>query len=298
LNQPVLIQVIKPSLIMPNCSATDLKNEGNALFSARKYRDAIVCYSKAIVRDPSVSTFYTNRALCYLKLRQWDIACQDCHRAIDNDPHSIKAHFFLGQALYELDLHDEAIASLLRALDLSKDQRQNFGDDITGMLRMAKKKKWCSEEEKRIAQEVQLQTHLNNLLLEDKNRQIESVTSLSETEGNDSSLSPEIEVIENDYANKLKQVSALFAKLDDRRKKRDVPDVMCSRISFGIMRDPVITPSGITYERKDIMEHLQRLGHFDPVTRKELNQEQLVPNLALKEVIDTFLQENAWAEDY
>ena len=25
--------------------------------------------------------------------------------------------------------------------------------------------------------------------------------------------------------------------------------------------------SGITYDRKDIEEHLQRVGHFDPVTR-------------------------------
>ena len=32
---------------------------------------------------------------------------------------------------------------------------------------------------------------------------------------------------------------------------------MCCKISFEIMRDPVITPSGITYERKDIEEHLQ-----------------------------------------
>lgn len=64
------------------------------------------------------------------------------------------------------------------------------------------------------------------------------------------------------------------------------------------MSDPVITPSGITYDRKDIEEHLQRVGHFDPVTRTNLTSEQLVPNLALKEVIDTFLLENEWANDY
>ena len=32
---------------------------------------------------------------------------------------------------------------------------------------------------------------------------------------------------------------------------------MCGKISFEIMKDPVITPSGITYDRKDIEEHLQ-----------------------------------------
>lgn len=38
----------------------------------------------------------------------------------------------------------------------------------------------------------------------------------------------------------------------------------------------------------------QRVGHFDPVTRTELTQEQLIPNLAMKEVVDTFVSENDW----
>jgi len=40
-------------------------------------------------------------------------------------------------------------------------------------------------------------------------------------------------------------------------QRRDVPDVLCGKISFELMRDPVITPSGVTYDRKDIDEHLQ-----------------------------------------
>ena len=42
---------------------------------------------------------------------------------------------------------------------------------------------------------------------------------------------------------------------------RDVPDFLCGKISFELMRDPVITPSGITYDRKDIVEHLQVRDH-------------------------------------
>lgn len=40
-------------------------------------------------------------------------------------------------------------------------------------------------------------------------------------------------------------------------QKREVPDYLCGQISFEIMRDPVITPSGVTYDRKNIEEHLQ-----------------------------------------
>lgn len=43
-----------------------------------------------------------------------------------------------------------------------------------------------------------------------------------------------------------------------------------------------MTPSGITYERKDIEEHLQRVGHFDPISRVPMTVENLVPNLSMK----------------
>lgn len=77
-----------------------------------------------------------------------------------------------------------------------------------------------------------------------------------------------------------------------------MPDYLCGKISFEILVDPVITPSGITYERKDIEEHLQRVGHFDPVTRVKLTQDQLIPNFSMKEVVDAFLTENEWAHEY
>jgi U-box domain len=40
--------------------------------------------------------------------------------------------------------------------------------------------------------------------------------------------------------------------------------------------------TGITYDRSDIKEHLQRVGHFDPITRVPLTVDQLIPNLAVK----------------
>jgi len=40
------------------------------------------------------------------------------------------------------------------------------------------------------------------------------------------------------------------------------------------------------------------VGHFDPVTRVTLTQDQLVPNFALKDVVDAFVAENAWAVDF
>lgn len=36
-----------------------------------------------------------------------------------------------------------------------------------------------------------------------------------------------------------------------------MPDYLCGKISFEILQEPVITPSGITYDKKDLEEHLQ-----------------------------------------
>ena len=60
--------------------------------------------------------YFTNRALCYIKLSQWDSANADSKRAIELDSSLVKAHFFHGQALLELNMFDEAITSLTRGI--------------------------------------------------------------------------------------------------------------------------------------------------------------------------------------
>ncbi|XP_069684866.1 E3 ubiquitin-protein ligase CHIP [Periplaneta americana] len=279
-----------------NLSDKELKDQGNRLFSLRKYEDAVSCYTKAIIKNPNMPTYFTNRALCHLKMKRWEASCQDCRRALDMDANLVKGHFFLGQALLEMDNYDEAIKHLQRANDLAREQKLNFGDDIASQLRAARKKRWNVQEEKRIAQEIELQSYLNRLIREDTERQIEKLR--QESGNNEEQIQDKIIDLEQQCDNNTSELNSIFAKVDDRRRKRDVPDYLCGKISFEILREPVITPSGITYERKDIEEHLQRVGHFDPVTRVKLTQDQLIPNFAMKEVVDAFLQENEWALDY
>lgn len=47
------------------------------------------------------------------------------------------------------------------ACDLAKEQRRNFGDDIASQLRLARKKRFTVQEEKRICKEIELQTYIN-----------------------------------------------------------------------------------------------------------------------------------------
>uniref|UniRef100_A0A8C2WEQ5 E3 ubiquitin-protein ligase CHIP n=1 Tax=Cyclopterus lumpus TaxID=8103 RepID=A0A8C2WEQ5_CYCLU len=269
-----------------SASAQELKEQGNRLFLSRKYLEAAACYSGAISHSPAVPAYYTNRALCHVKLQQHHKALADCTRALELDGQSVKAHFFMGQCHLEMESYDEAIGNLQKAYNLAKEQRLNFGDDIPGALRIAKKKRWNNMEERRINQESELHAYLTKLILAEKKRRVHSV------HGGDSSGCIEV------YDSFLSDMEELFCQVDEKRKKREIPDFLCGKISFELMREPCITPSGVTYDRKDIQEHLQRVGHFDPVTRSPLTQDQLIPNLAMKEVIDAFILENGWVEDY
>ena len=65
---------------------------------------------------PTKPTLYTNRALCYLKLGNWNQVVEDCQKAAQLDPSVLKAHFFKGQALVELGKYDGAIVSLKKGL--------------------------------------------------------------------------------------------------------------------------------------------------------------------------------------
>jgi len=277
-------------------SDKELKDQGNKYFNANKYDSAIESYSKALALNPNVPTYYTNRALCYMKSNRWAQAVQDSKAALERDSGLVKGHFYLGSSLLELEKLDEAIKHLQTAFELAKKDPSSYYDDtISSKLRTARKKKFNIQEEKRVQEEIDLQSYLNQLILEDKNRK---ANKLREENDNYDEISGQIASIEEDSDRAVADLNAMFSKVDDRRQKRDVPDYLCGKISFEILKDPVITPSGITYDRKDIVEHLERVGHFDPVTRTKLTQDMLVPNYAMKEVVDDFVSKNEWSLYY
>lgn len=65
---------------------------------------------------------------------------------------------------------NDAVILFSPAYNLAKEQRLNFGDDIPSALRIAKKKRWNSIEEKRINQENELHAYLTKLILAEKER--------------------------------------------------------------------------------------------------------------------------------
>jgi len=209
-------------------------------------------YTKAIEKCTH-STHYTNRALCYFKLLQWSLAIEDCRHAIELDPRSIKAYFFMGQSLSELYHFDEAIVHLKRANELSKELKENYGDEITRTIRNVKRRRWAYIEEKKCKQESELQSYLKRLMLDDKQKQISKLKSNrsemgsvqnAENKVNDETAktSEGVEILaetkEKDLINSIElefeqrnaELDRLFAENENRRKAREIPDYLCGKI--------------------------------------------------------------------
>ncbi|XP_077043571.1 sperm-associated antigen 1 isoform X1 [Agelaius phoeniceus] len=79
-------------------TAAKLKNEGNELFKSGQFGEAVLKYSEAIEyvtglgeQSPDdLSILYSNRAACYLKEGNCSDCIQDCNRALELQPFSLK----------------------------------------------------------------------------------------------------------------------------------------------------------------------------------------------------------------
>ena len=68
------------------------------------------------------------------------------------------------------------------------------------------------------------------------------------------------------------------------KKLENIVDILVCPLSLEIMKDPVITPDGNTYEDAKIKEWLKK-SNTEPQSRKPLFENNLVKNRALQEII-------------
>ncbi|CAD6246418.1 unnamed protein product [Miscanthus lutarioriparius] len=253
-----------------------LKQEGNAFFRKERLSAAIDAYTGAITLCPNVAVYWTNRALCYRKRNEWAKVEEDCRTAIQLDSQSVKAHYMLGLALVNSQRLSEGIKSLEKSLELGRGAHpaSYMVEEIWQELSKAKYIEWESLSRERTSQLQKLKVACKEA--------IRCYNSLDNPAAG----------VPVEQLNELDEVFKKAAKADT---PAEVPDHLCCKITLDIFRDPVITPSGVTYERAVLLDHLQTVGKFDPLTREPLEPHQLVPNLAIKEAVHAFLSEHGWA---
>jgi tetratricopeptide (TPR) repeat protein len=90
-----------PTKTPQEISAEYHKTHGNTLFLRHDYRGAIAAYSTAIINNPRIPAYFTNRALCYTRLGKHGAASRDSRKAVELDRENVKGHYYLGLALTE-----------------------------------------------------------------------------------------------------------------------------------------------------------------------------------------------------
>uniref|UniRef100_A0A1I7WIN2 RING-type E3 ubiquitin transferase n=1 Tax=Heterorhabditis bacteriophora TaxID=37862 RepID=A0A1I7WIN2_HETBA len=199
-------------------SADELKALGNKYFQQNRFHDAVDAYSKAIIRNPQVATFFTNRALCHIQLKAWSKAADDCRKASDLDRNSVKAYYFWGRAAIQLGNYEEAIKLLTKANELAICQKVNFGDEIHGQMRLARREKFRCEDDKRIKQEIDLQIYLEKLIEEDVVRRLNALESPVMSKADDNVTDDEQKNFERDQLlqeaqQHVAQLNSMFAQV-------------------------------------------------------------------------------------
>ncbi|KAK7339088.1 hypothetical protein VNO77_19731 [Canavalia gladiata] len=266
------------SLLSITKQAEQLRLDGNNYFKKERFGAAIDAYTEAITLCPNVAVYWTNRALCHRKRNDWTRVEEDSRQAIQLDNNSVKAHYMLGLAFIQKKEYAKAVLELEKALDLGRGahSKGSMVKEIWQELTKAKYLEWDHAFTKR-SWELQSLKEACESALKEKH--------LSETEG----------LVEDAAASNSEQLEALsrvFDKAEEDDIPGEVPDYLCCKITLDIFCDPVITPSGLTYERAVIRDHLEKVGKFDPVTREPLDPSQLVPNLAIKEAVQAFLDKH------
>eukprot|EP00002_Diphylleia_rotans_P015429 TRINITY_DN2995_c0_g1_i4.p1 TRINITY_DN2995_c0_g1~~TRINITY_DN2995_c0_g1_i4.p1 ORF type:complete len:227 (+),score=44.87 TRINITY_DN2995_c0_g1_i4:44-724(+) len=129
------------------------KERGNALFQQQKYDEAVDAYTKAIDADSRVSVYYSNRALCHLRLKNYKHVLQDCAKAIERDSISYKAFYYQGQARVGLRDYRLAVESFKKSYDLVPERDSSIALEIWDLIHRASRKQfetaYASQESRR-----------------------------------------------------------------------------------------------------------------------------------------------------
>ena len=117
-----------PAMAAPPAAHSAVKhnNAGVDFFSAAKYDQAIVEYTKAIQDNPRYAEAYSNRGAAYDALNRSDKAVEDYSRAITLDPGFTAAYSNRAAALAELKRYSEALPDWQVVVNRSPDSSSAY----------------------------------------------------------------------------------------------------------------------------------------------------------------------------
>ncbi|KLJ07461.1 STIP1 likey and U-box containing protein 1 [Blastomyces silverae] len=283
--------------------AYELKAKGNARFKDGDFSGAEDLYSQAIQKNSNDPSFYNNRALVRIKLEKWEGAEHDARIAIDlygpKNPAAIKSNYYLSQSLLGLQRPTEARDVALAAYRASIETKNPNAEPLSKVILRAKQAVWAAKETTRLRDQNETLRKWEELLQADYEKDLAELRArLAAGEIGQIGFEEDKKDLLDETQRRLNIMRDVFAaSMGEDMKERVVPDYLIDSISFEIMHDPVVTPSGHSFERTSILKHIQH-SPVDPITRAPMTINDIRPNYALKAACDDFLTKNGWAVDW
>ncbi|KIW33006.1 uncharacterized protein PV07_04510 [Cladophialophora immunda] len=278
---------------------------GNQKFKAGEYKEAEQFYTQAIAEhsrsDPKV---FTNRALTRIRLQDWPGAESDARKAIElygtkNKNAAMKSHYYLAQALLPQRHVGEALEEAKTAYAICLETHDSSAELIGGFILKAKQAQWQAKETARLREMNETLALVEDLLDAQLQRDLDAVeVKFKAGEIGETGRREEVEELQREAEVRRANIRRGFEdKGVPDSAERVVPDWLIDPITFEVMHDPVVTPTGVSYERVSLLKHIKAVG-CDPLTRQPLKPDQLIPNVALKNACAEFLEKNGWAADW
>ncbi|KAJ5569659.1 uncharacterized protein N7459_009089 [Penicillium hispanicum] len=283
--------------------AQALKAKGNELFKSGDFTGAEDLYSQAILKDPRDPTFFTNRALTRIRLEKWAEVEHDARAAIDiyglKEITGLKSSYYLAQALLGLQRPQEAYDVAVDAYKLSLTAKNVQTENLSRTVLRAKQQLWAVRETSRLREMNDTLRSVETLIEADLERTVtEMQAQLDRGEIGQIAFGEDQKALREDSEKKIQDVREAFrVATKGEVEERTVPDYLIDGITFEIMHDPVVTPSGNSFDRIGIVKYVEQSG-VDPLTRVPTTVNDLRPNYALKAACEEFLTKNGWAVDW
>eukprot|EP01018_Ginkgo_biloba_P007648 Gb_03301 [translate_table: standard] len=111
--------------------ANDAKAEGNRLYAAEQYEEALAQYASAlevapddVIANDMRSMCYANRAICFSKLNKYEQTVKESTKALELNPTYIKALIRRAEAQERLEHFEEAITDMKKVLEVDASNEQ------------------------------------------------------------------------------------------------------------------------------------------------------------------------------
>lgn len=253
-------------------NALKFNRQGNELYKRKQFRQALECYELGLDIQKHWK-LYKNMAWCYRRLGLFKESLKYIKKSIHLSPDDNLLYRLAGMFSFGLFTNSEKIHDgkqmqefFRRAYELEQNDVNYYNYMLSRKVVYMFTQKVEKEEKNQL---------LNYLIDRD----------------DDISMSSSMEDTFKEEKRELNQ----FLKPNFYDKSPNVPEHLKGKISLEIMKNPIITLSGISYEKENIIRYFEEQGWKDPTTNEQFHTENcLIYNRHLKKHIKDFLRKNKW----